>query len=65
MVYPLSIGAEPGRNLAASASGCVGDVEEGFREADVVVERTYTTSRVQCTPLEPHSCTPAWTATGW
>ena len=25
-----------------------------FLEADVVVERTYTTSRVQCTPLEPH-----------
>ena len=53
--YPLPIGADPARNLAASVSGGIGDVEKGFREADAVVERTYTTSRVQCTPLEPHS----------
>jgi putative selenate reductase molybdopterin-binding subunit len=55
VVYPLSIGADAARNLAASASGSVGDVEKGFREADAVIERTYTASRVQCTPLEPHS----------
>jgi len=54
IVYPLPIGANAARNLAASASGSVGDVEKGFREADAVVERTYETSRVQCTPLEPH-----------
>ncbi len=53
-VYQFPIGADPARNLAASASGSVGDVERGFAEADVVVERTYATSRVQCTPLEPH-----------
>jgi putative selenate reductase molybdopterin-binding subunit len=52
--YPLSIGADSGRNLAASASGSTGDVERALLDADVVVERTYTTSRVQCTPLEPH-----------
>jgi putative selenate reductase molybdopterin-binding subunit len=55
VVYQFPIGADPTRNLAASASGSVGDVEKGFAEADAVVERTYTTSRVQCTPLEPHS----------
>ena len=54
IVYQFPIGAEPGRNLAASASGSVGDVETGFARADAVVERTYTTSRVQCTPVEPH-----------
>jgi putative selenate reductase molybdopterin-binding subunit len=54
IVYPLSIGADARRNLAASASGAIGDVERGFAEADATVERTYTTSRVQCTPLEPH-----------
>ena len=48
------IGAEPARNLAASASGSIGDVEKGFAEADAVVERTYATSRVQTTPVEPH-----------
>ena len=54
IVYQFPIGADPARNLAASASGGVGDVEAGFAGADVVVERTYSTSRVQCTPLEPH-----------
>ena len=54
IVYPLPIGAEPGRNLAASASGGVGDLDAGFAAADEVVEQTYVTSRVQCTPLEPH-----------
>jgi len=52
--YPLPIGADARRNLAASASGSTGDVERALLDADVVVERTYTTSRVQCTPLEPH-----------
>jgi putative selenate reductase molybdopterin-binding subunit len=54
VTYQFPIGADPARNLAASAGGGIGDVEEGFRQADAVVERTYTTSRVQCTPLEPH-----------
>ncbi|HEY9595127.1 MAG TPA: molybdopterin cofactor-binding domain-containing protein, partial [Spirochaetia bacterium] len=48
------IGAEPGRNLAASASGSIGDLDAGFREADAVVERTYETSKIQCTPVETH-----------
>ncbi len=54
IVYQLAIGADAARNLAASASGGTGDIEEGFRSADTVIERTYSTSRVQCTPLEPH-----------
>ncbi|MGA2976535.1 MAG: molybdopterin cofactor-binding domain-containing protein [Spirochaetia bacterium] len=54
IVYQFSLGSDAGRNLAASASGSIGDVEKGFAESDMIVERTYTTSRVQCTPLEPH-----------
>jgi putative selenate reductase molybdopterin-binding subunit len=54
IVYQFPIGADAARNLAASASGGTGNIEEGFRAADVVIERTYSTSRVQCTPLEPH-----------
>ncbi len=48
------IGADPHRNLAASVSGSIGDIEKGFAAADVVLERTYRTSQVQCTPLETH-----------
>jgi putative selenate reductase molybdopterin-binding subunit len=50
----LSIGSDPKGNLAASASGSIGDVGKGFAQADAVVERIYTTSKVQCTPLETH-----------
>jgi putative selenate reductase molybdopterin-binding subunit len=48
------IGADPHNNKAASVSGSIGDVEEGFKQADVILERTYHTSQVQCTPCETH-----------
>ncbi len=54
VIYQFDIGADPAANIAASASDGVGDLETGFAEADVVIERQYQTSRVQCTPLEPH-----------
>ena len=54
IVYQFGIGADAAHNLAASASGGTGNVEDGLRAADAVIERTYSTSRVQCTPLEPH-----------
>lgn len=34
----------------------IGDVEEGFARADVIVEGTYTTQRVHQGYLEPHNC---------
>jgi putative selenate reductase molybdopterin-binding subunit len=54
LVYQFPIGAQPSRNLAASAADGIGDIEAGFAEAEVVIERTYRTPRVQCTPMEPH-----------
>jgi CO/xanthine dehydrogenase Mo-binding subunit len=33
-----------------------GDIETGFRQADVVVENTFTTSSVHQSYIEPHSC---------
>src|SRR6185436_20176619 len=33
-----------------------GDVEEGFREAEVVIERRYTTKPVHQAYIEPHAC---------
>lgn len=54
IIYQFPIDADPRRNLAASVSGGIGDIEAGFAEADVIVEREYETSQVQCTPLEPH-----------
>lgn len=48
------IGQDLPRNIAACNQGGIGDVEKGFAAADVVIERTYRTGHIQCTPLEPH-----------
>jgi CO/xanthine dehydrogenase Mo-binding subunit len=37
-----------------------GDVETGFREAEVIVERSYQTQTALHNCLEPHGCTAAW-----
>ncbi|MBO4388393.1 MAG: molybdopterin-dependent oxidoreductase Mo/Fe-S-binding subunit [Spirochaetales bacterium] len=54
--YPFPINADPKHNLASAAHGQIGDVQKGFAEADEVIERTYQTDQVQCTPLEVHVC---------
>ena len=54
IIYQFSLHADPHRNLAASASGGIGDIAKGLAEADLVLERSYRANRVQCTPLEPH-----------
>ncbi len=54
ITYQFPLHADPHRNIAASVSGGIGDLEKGFADADVVMERTYKGNRVQCTPLEPH-----------
>ncbi len=54
IVYPFPLHADNRRNIAAAAHGSIGDVEKGFKEADIVIERTYQSSQIQCTPLEPH-----------
>ena len=56
VVYQFPLHADIRRNIASAAHGQIGDVEKGFAEADAVVERTYQTSQIQCTPLEPHVC---------
>lgn len=54
IIYQFPIHADPHRNLAASVHGGIGDINKGFAEADVTIERTYESRQVQCTPLEPH-----------
>ena len=52
--YPFPLRADPHHNLAASVKGGIGDVEQGFKEADVIIDRTFATTQIQCTPTEPH-----------
>lgn len=54
IIYQFPIHADPRRNIAASVDGGIGDIEVGMGEAEVLLEREYATSQVQCTPLEPH-----------
>ena len=56
VIYQFPLGADIHHNVAAGNSGGIGDVEKAFAEADAVVERTYQTSQIQHTPLEPHVC---------
>lgn len=54
--YCFPLHGDPRHNIAAGAHGGIGDIEKGFAEADAIVDETYQTSQVQCTPLEPHVC---------
>ncbi|GHH75640.1 dehydrogenase [Kitasatospora indigofera] len=43
-------------NVCGEVHGEMGDVEQGFAEADVVYEETFRTQRVQHASLETHGC---------
>lgn len=45
---------DPGRNLAGRVDMSVGDLENGWEEADVIVENTYYAHYAQHCPIEPH-----------
>ncbi len=48
------------KNLAAIVDWELGDVEEGFKQADRVFEATYYSPKVQQTPIEPHVVVTWW-----
>ncbi|MFH9072503.1 molybdopterin-dependent oxidoreductase [Streptomyces alboflavus] len=43
-------------NVVGEVHGEIGDVERGFAEADIVIEETFRTQRVQHASLETHGC---------
>ena len=53
-----------GSNIATQFEFRVGDVDQGFQEADVVVEREFHTKPVHQGYIEPHSATALWNADG-
>ncbi len=56
VIYQFPLHGDIKKNIAASAHGGIGDIEKGFADSDAIVDETYQTSQVQCTPLEPHVC---------
>ena len=65
-----AIGGRPGSppakptNIATRLEFKLGDVEEGFKKADVIVERVTHTKAVHQGYIEPHSATAQWYADG-
>ena len=53
---PASSRSRPSRRTSPGVRFAKGDVEAGFKEADVVIERRYTTKPVHQGYIEPHAC---------
>ena len=51
-------------NIAAHLSYEKGDIEKGFADADVVIEREFTTASVHQGYIEPHNSTAIWNIDG-
>ncbi len=49
-----------GGNRAKREDDARGEVDQGFAEADVVLEQTYRTAAEMHTPMEPHGCVANW-----
>lgn len=56
LIINFPIGAKPHSNIAAAVHGQIGNVTQGFAQADVVLERTYESRQVQQCPTEKHVC---------
>jgi putative selenate reductase molybdopterin-binding subunit len=52
--------SDPGRNLAAEIRIDIGDVDQGFAEADLIVEGEYSSPKVQQASIEPHAVVTYW-----
>ena len=56
---------DTGTNVAGHFEFRLGDVDAGFQEADVVVERKFRTKRVHQGYIEPHASTVMWGTDGY
>ncbi|OED44934.1 molybdopterin-dependent oxidoreductase Mo/Fe-S-binding subunit [Endozoicomonas sp. (ex Bugula neritina AB1)] len=54
--YNFPFGGDPKKNIAARGHGEIGDIEQGFAEADVILERSYQSRQAQQLPPEQHLC---------
>jgi len=52
--------SEPHQNIAAKIRIDIGDVEAGFKQADLIFEDEYTVQKVQQAHIEPHVCVTYW-----
>jgi CO/xanthine dehydrogenase Mo-binding subunit len=57
-IFTAGVDPKPSKpsNVSKVVRFAKGDVETGFREADIVIERRYTTKPVHQAYIEPHAC---------
>ena len=51
---PIPVPFEPEKNIAAATDVQVGDIEKGFKKADLIVEREFKAHYATHCPMEPH-----------
>ena len=56
--------ADKPSNIATHMSYSIGDIDQGFAEADLVLEREYTTATIHQGYIEPHNSTAFWNSDG-
>jgi xanthine dehydrogenase molybdenum-binding subunit len=56
---------ENGTNVANHFVHKLGDVDKGFQESDIIIEREFDTKRVHQGYIEPHSATVSWGKDGY
>ncbi len=61
---PLAERQEKPSNIASYRRFVKGDIEKGFAEADVILEREYDTARYHQGYIEPHNATAFWNRDG-
>ena len=60
----LGVDGTPGPNLCSHEFNSIGDLETGFSEADLVLEREFRTATVHQGYIEPQTGTAAWSGDG-
>src|SRR5256885_16589146 len=65
-MFPAGVEPKPTKpsNVTKVVRFAKGDVEEGFKEAEIVIERRYTTKPVHQAYIEPHACVVSVAADG-
>src|SRR6201997_1872597 len=65
-IFTAGVEPKPAKpsNVSKMVRFAKGDVEAGFREADIVIERRYTTKPVHQAYIEPHACVVSVAADG-
>ena len=64
IIHAQHVDKQAGGNIHGVYRASSGDIEQGFREADEIIENTYTIPPVQHGHIEPHAVTAFWELSG-